>query len=220
MKCRALSLLPLHSPESPWGHLGAGQDPARCKHTPRSSVPACPCPCTRGCTHCSRTGRSSERGSSKALLHQRRHAGLPHKSWHFGVWQHVCKEQKEERKPESCSKAAACLLRVQLQPCPPSPGAGAMLPAPRPPSVRPSRCPFSLLAASSGRTISSRLMVTALASVLKSMVPISAWPGRRCCRRCAQQPRVLPSLGTASALPPSAAPALPAAPSGLCQSRP
>lgn len=156
------------------------------------SVPA------RGCERWSGT----ERGSSAALLHRRRHSGLLQKTWHFGVWQHVCKEEKEEGKPKPCSKAAAPLLRVRLQPCPPSPAAGAMLPAPRPPSVCPSRCPFSLLAASSGRTISSRLMVTALASALKSMVPISHGPGaaaaaalrgRECCPALARRARSRPA---------------------------
>lgn len=210
--CRALSLA--QPSRAPGGTAGPAQDTARCKHSPGLGVPACPCSCTRGCRHGSCTGHSSE------LAPARRHAGLLQKKLAF--WSLAACVQRGERGEEAQILLQSCcfLLRVQLQPCPPSPGAGAMLPAPRPPSVCPSRCPFSLLAASSGRTISSRLMVTALASVLKSMVPISAWPGRRCCRRCSEQPRVLPSLGTASALPPRAAPALPAAPSGLCQSRP
>lgn len=60
-----------------------------------------------------------------------------------------------------------------------APTAGGTLPALRLPSVCLSLCPFCLLAVSSGWTISSKLIVTALGSVLKSMVPIRAWPGRQ-----------------------------------------
>lgn len=115
----------------------------------------------------------------------------PPKSLKFGVLQHVCKGKEEKGREggrKSPNHAPCCIAwpslgqqALHLQPFPPSHGGtgrDGTLPVPRPPSVCLPLCPFCLLAASSGRTISSKLIVTALGSALKSMVPIRAWPGR------------------------------------------
>lgn len=134
----------------------------------------------------------------------------------FGVLQHVCKG-KEERGgggggeiPNPAPKLLLCFTvrraadagRAALPSL--APTAGGTLPAPQPPSVCLSLCPFCLLPVSSGWTISSKLMVTALGSALKSMVPIRARPGRRSPRgaaAAASGPCLFSTLGKASVLP-------------------
>lgn len=189
---------PIAQPREPVGHLGAGAGHSKVQTQPwgwcpRVSPPGAARPAA---------GQAAARSGAPAGLCCT--LGFCKK---VGILEFGIVRAKSRRKPKSCSRAAASALRVQPQPCPPSPAAGAVLPAPRPPSVCPSRCPFSLLAASSGRTISSRLMVTALASVLKSMVPISAWPGRRCCRRGAAASAAQPWHGERAPAPRGPGPA-------------
>lgn len=183
----------------------------------------CPCPRTRGCPHCSWAGRSSERGCRKALLHQRRHAALLQKKLAF--WSSAACVQREERGGE-----AQTLLQSR---CFSSPCAAAALPSL-------ARCRRDVTCASAAFRLPLSLPLLLARCLLgahdkqqidgdctgiclkvhgthQRMAGVPVLPPSR---RCAERPRVLPSPGTASALPPSAAPALPAAPSGLCQSRP
>lgn len=207
------------------GISGPPRDRARCKHGPRISIHACHLFLHPG-VHAAEPGTQHHAACSaaaaRALLHredQPSHAGLPHKNvCNFGVLQHVCKG-KEERggggeSPNPAPKLLLCFTvhraadagRAALPSL--APAAGGTLPAPRPPSVCLSLCPFCLLAVSSGWTISSKLMVTALGSALKSMVPIRARPGHRCPRgaaAAASGPCLFSTLGKASVLPPRAA---------------
>ena len=219
------------------GISGPPQDRARCKHGPQISIRLyVTSSCTPGCMHQSQTpsnmqhatlreqGLSCTGRTSEGVL------SFYKKSLKLGVLQHVCKGKEEkERVGKSPNPAPKLLLGFTVSRAAgaapaalPSlaPTAGGTLPALRLPSLCLSLCPFCLLAVSLGWTISSKLIATALGSVLKSMVPIRAWPGCRSSRGAAAAPAAssrvyFPPLEKRARSPPSRSTgglALPAAP--------